>query len=330
MNKELLNKLNLLYVEDEDEIREMISKVLKKLCNSFEVASDGVEGLEKFKNRFFNKNIDDFDIVLTDISMPKMNGLDMLKEIRDLDHMVPMVITTAHTDSSFLRESIELGVRGYAVKPTSLEHLLNSIEIAVESRVLEKELEYRVEIRTQELNNVIKELEKKTTELEYLVIHDDLTQLFNRKKFNDELSKEYNRKKRYNNNVSLLMLDLDYFKSINDNCGHQFGDEVLIKVANIFQKEIRNIDILCRWGGEEFMILLPETDLKNASLVANKIRKSIENFGLKCGQHNITVSIGVTTIFKTDTIDNILTRVDELLYKAKENGRNRVEISLDI
>ncbi|MEA2098742.1 MAG: diguanylate cyclase [Campylobacterota bacterium] len=326
MNKELLNKITILYVEDEEEILQMSSKILKNVSKECQIASNGVDGLEKFKEHFFDTNKNDFDVIVTDINMPQMNGLDMLQEIKKLDAKVPIVITTAHTDSTFLRESIELGVRGYAVKPISLEYLLNSIEIAVESRILEKELEHRVEMRTKELNEAMLELKKKTIELEYFAIHDDLTKLYNRKKFNEELEKEFTRQKRYKLNLSIMMIDIDHFKYVNDNCGHNFGDEVLIEISNLLQKNIRKVDTLCRWGGEEFMILLPETSLENTGNVAKKIKNSIEENHLSCKSKITTISIGVTTVLQDDTIDTLLSRADELLYKAKSNGRNCIEI----
>ncbi len=326
MNKELLSKISILYVEDENEIRELSGDVMDNIFKNCQITSNGVDGLKIFKEYFFDDSKDNFDVVVTDIHMPKMNGLDMLREIKKIDPSIPMVITTAYTDSNFLKESIELGVRGYNVKPTSLDKLFSSIEMAVESRMLEKELEHRVKERTKELNKAMLELEEKTIELEYFAIHDDLTKLYNRKKFNEELTKEFNRVKRYGINLSILMLDIDYFKYVNDNCSHGFGDEILIKISNILKNNIRAIDMVCRWGGEEFMILLPETSLENAHIVANKIKTNIENSKLFCKEKLITMSIGVTKVSQDDTIDTVLSRADRLLYKAKENGRNCIEI----
>jgi diguanylate cyclase (GGDEF)-like protein len=121
------------------------------------------------------------------------------------------------------------------------------------------------------------------------------------------------------------MYDIDYFKNINDTYGHLIGDQVLIKMSNLVLHYIRDVDILARWGGEEFMILLPETNLKGALIVAQNIRKAIEEASFS--QHfkkTITASFGVYEFHKDDTVDNLLQKVDSLLYEAKDSGRNKV------
>ncbi len=331
-NNDIIKDLVILYVEDEDEVRNFTLNTLSNISKEVIAAENGLIGLEIFTERYNNSNLENFDIVVTDINMPKMNGLDMLKEMNILDSTTPFIITTAHNDSDFLRQAIDLGVRGYVTKPMNLFQLLQSIKVAVEPRILRKQLqntnkllEVQVKQRTQELEETIKKLELHTEELLYQATHDHLTKLYNRYQFNTILSSELLRVKRYPHDLSIIMFDIDYFKKTNDTYGHNIGDEVLINLSNLVQKDIRDIDTLARWGGEEFMILLPETSLEYSKKLSEKLRISIENTSLcTIRTCSTTVSFGVTLFNKNDTKDSFLKRVDEALYEAKNSGRNKV------
>jgi diguanylate cyclase (GGDEF)-like protein len=134
------------------------------------------------------------------------------------------------------------------------------------------------------------------------------------------------RAKRYNHPLSLIMFDLDHFKQVNDTYGHAIGDYVLQTLTKIARVNLREIDILIRWGGEEFIIIAPDTDLKSATVLAERIRKAVEEFTFdQVGK--ITVSFGVTQFKKDDTEDTIIKKADDAMYEAKRNGRNRVEVS---
>ncbi|MCK5110170.1 MAG: diguanylate cyclase [Arcobacteraceae bacterium] len=332
MNKEILKDIVILYVEDEEDVREFTSKTLEKLVKCVKTANNGLAGLETFIEHFENPDLPTFDIIITDINMPKMNGLDMLVKIYEIDSTIPSVITTAHNDVNFLKKAIDLGVRGYATKPLNLFQLLESISMAVESRVLRKqlentnkELEKQVSQRTIELQNIIHKLEVNSKELLYEATHDHLTSIYNRQKFTTELDYEIKRANRYNNKLSIIMYDIDSFKNINDTYGHDIGDEVLIAISNLSTKHLRNVDILARWGGEEFMILLPQTTIKDASRIAENIRKAIEKACLsQVLKGNITASFGVCEFIQKENKDTFLKRVDEALYKAKNSGKNIV------
>ncbi len=160
--------------------------------------------------------------------------------------------------------------------------------------------------------------------MQHLATKDMLTGAFNRWKFLEDFSYEFDRAKRFGLPLSLIMFDIDFFKKVNDTYGHDAGDMVLRKIANIMKENIRRIDKLVRWGGEEFIIFAPNTDLEGSVYLAEKLRLKIEaaDFG-KVG--SVTVSFGVVKMKTSDTIDGLLKRVDEALYKAKEKGRNRVE-----
>jgi len=151
---------------------------------------------------------------------------------------------------------------------------------------------------------------------------DSMTGLYNRRFFIELCEKELNRQERYHTHFSLLMIDCDHFKNINDKFGHAQGDNVLIALSTIFQTITRKSDIIARVGGEEFMIILQETNLEDAYLMAEKIRKEISERMIS--NHHITVSIGVTQSQPQETLESILSRVDKALYSAKTTGRNRV------
>lgn len=163
-----------------------------------------------------------------------------------------------------------------------------------------------------------------------LSTRDSLTNAYNRLKFNQSLITEIELGRRYGNPFSLIMFDIDHFKLFNDKNGHIFGDEVLIGIAELVKASIREVDVFARWGGEEFVILLPQTTCKEASALAERLRKSIVKESMK-KEMALSCSFGVTSFLAQDTEDLIMERVDRALYKAKEQGRNLVvtEYQLD-
>lgn len=174
------------------------------------------------------------------------------------------------------------------------------------------------------------ELEAKNKQLEQLAFYDPLTGLFNRRYFEEQLRNEISRMRRYGNESSVAIMDIDYFKKINDNYGHPTGDKLLKKIALILNRHLRKTDILSRWGGEEFIILLPNTSLALAQYVTEKIRRVIENelFMVDDRKIHITVSFGVALLSEsTDNFEHSYVNADKALYNAKQNGRNRVEIA---
>ena len=160
-----------------------------------------------------------------------------------------------------------------------------------------------------------------------------MTGLYNRRKLDEEIAEEYARAKRSHLPLSVIMMDIDRFKSVNDNLGHQAGDRVLSEFANILRRTIREVDLVGRWGGEEFMIQCPGTDLGGAVSLAEKLRETIasrEHQDVGCGDvfedgGRMTGSFGVTDLRPNETLDEMIKRADDALYRAKKSGRNRVE-----
>jgi len=162
--------------------------------------------------------------------------------------------------------------------------------------------------------------------LDYQAKTDYLTGIHNRRAINSVLQKETLRSKLEHESIALLLIDIDHFKKVNDNFGHAMGDEVLCATTTIIQNQIRDADFVFRWGGEEFLVLLPGTKLSRAQLVAERIRSAVETWGhSKVGR--LTISIGVSTMSTVDDFDRYLRKTDSALYQAKKSGRNRVELA---
>ncbi|MCK0165582.1 GGDEF domain-containing protein [Marinobacter sp. S6332] len=163
-------------------------------------------------------------------------------------------------------------------------------------------------------------------EFEYAAKHDALTGLANRREALDQLDAEYERYLRSDRPFSVLLADIDLFKSVNDTYGHHVGDELIVLVADTLREQCRKIDTIARWGGEEYLVLLPETEEDEAVQIANRIREAIAKKAIIVEQHTVhcTASIGVASIKDAESIDKVLQRSDEALYRAKTLGRNRV------
>jgi len=189
-----------------------------------------------------------------------------------------------------------------------------------------KELEERNKVLKKLVDKRTKELNEAIREISVLATTDKLTGLFNRLKIEEYLENELQRTKRYNHQFSVILIDIDYFKNINDTYGHLVGDQVLVDFGEILKKRIRQTDIVGRWGGEEFLVVCPETSLNESTNLAESIRQAIENSKFNTID-KLTASFGIANYLENDTIDSIVKRADDALYQAKKNGRNRVACS---
>lgn len=172
--------------------------------------------------------------------------------------------------------------------------------------------------------DVIKKINFMYSQTRYLSLTDALTGLYNRRHFNAELEREFMRSKRYGGNLCIAIIDIDFFKKINDTYGHLCGDYVLKEVAYLILENFRKTDMVFRYGGEEFVVIMTETSLENSLIPLERLRKTIENnnFIYKGKKITVTISIGVETN-QTDTTDEFLNNADKALYQAKQNGRNQ-------
>lgn len=176
-----------------------------------------------------------------------------------------------------------------------------------------------------QLGKYIKELKTANVRLEEMATFDMLTGAYNRRRFEQYIKSSVDIKLKYKSDFSIIMFDIDYFKQINDICGHNNGDKILKDISAIVKNTLRDTDKLFRWGGDEFIILLPGTSLKDAYKVAEKVRSSIESNDFGTQYNRVTVSLGVGEYKKGDSIDQYVSSVDKALLMAKSNGRNRVE-----
>lgn len=199
-----------------------------------------------------------------------------------------------------------------------LENYKATLEHKVEERTLE------IQIRNDELQKEIVLRKQIEEELHQLATSDSLTGLYNRRMFHQLLGAEMDRDRRYRSGLAIIFCDLDHFKSINDQFGHEVGDQVLKVFATNTKKLLRDSDILARWGGEEFVILIPQTNLEKTLLTANKLQLATEQI-IHPPLGRFTCSFGVTIFCADDTVESFIKRADDALYLAKSNGRNRVE-----
>jgi len=258
------------------------------------------------------------DIILLDILIPDMNGYDVCRVLKSKDATkhIPVIFITTNTDEESIDKAFEVGGIDYITKPF-------------------KALELLARIKTHlNMQNLIQELEESQKRMEILASQDHMTKLYNRRYFSDISKTILNLAKRNKKELSVLMLDIDTFKRINDTYGHHVGDMVIIALADILKEYSRESDIACRFGGEEFLLLLPETSIQGAYAIGEKIRKRVEEFVLDIENEQtlkFTVSGGVSEmdIKNEENLELTIHRADDALYEAKESGRNKVcQISL--
>jgi len=252
------------------------------------------------------------DLVFMDIQMPEKSGMEWLAEIVE-KQTAPVVMLTGSGSEEVAVQSLQKGAVGYLPKnKLSTEKLAETIDDALK--------------RWRQ----IQQARANQEELERLANIDSLTGLLNRGAILRKLSEQMKHAKRYREELSLSLLDIDYFKKVNDQYGHLTGDDVLEQVAILMWQNIRDADIIGRYGGEEFIIILPRTDLSSALNVAERVRKMIEASKMKDSEGNmfgITVSQGISIYKPGEDEHSLISRADNALYKAKRNGRNRVETS---
>ena len=261
------------------------------------------------------------DIILLDVMMPGMDGFETCRRIKENKESadIPIIFMTSLDSIDDKVTAFEAGGVDYIVKPFQQVEILARINTHITLRKKEQELE-----------KALGEVTRQKKLLEKLSRVDDLTTLFNRRHLNSVMEREFNRTKRHNGELSCLLLDLDFFKRVNDTYGHEFGDVVIHKSAIIIKNSIRSSDFPFRFGGEEFLILLPETDTAGAVQAAEKIRRNMENTTITDGEHSvsITVSAGVSSFqqHKPEVRNDLISYADKALYVAKNSGRNQVRV----
>lgn len=265
-------------------------------------------------------------IVISDWKMPEMDGLSMCRAIRATEEgeSIYLVLLTAQENEDILVEAFDAGVDDYIVKPFSPRVLKARLHAGERITRLHEALA-RKEL---DLRGVVADLALTVRQLHELSMKDPLTHLANRRYGLERLEQEWALAHRHQEKtLSVLMIDIDRFKRINDQFGHDQGDSVLKLVAGILDRAVRTGDLPCRLGGEEFLVICPDTDLKAAKSLAERIREFIQqdSLPLPSGRMQVTVSIGVSEFQPGMACPaELVRRSDEAMYMAKNSGRNRV------
>jgi two-component system cell cycle response regulator len=253
-----------------------------------------------------------YELALVAMSLTDFDALRVCSQIRTVEHTrtLPIILMADETDRSRVVRALDLGVNDFISRPVERN------ELAARVRTQIRRHRYAMELR-ESVNNTMA-----------LAVTDDLTGLYNRRYFDRHLGVMLDKAQSQNRDMALMILDIDHFKSVNDGYGHDIGDAVLREFAVRLRRNIRGVDLACRFGGEEFVVLMPDTDFSQAELVAERVRQSIAEkvFEVNAGRPlSVTVSAGVTlNESAADTPEILIKRADVALYRAKREGRNRV------
>jgi diguanylate cyclase (GGDEF)-like protein len=306
--------MKILLAEDSKTMMLTTTSVIKQSGHDVIQAYDGKQAVSLY---FSDKP----DLVLLDVEMPELNGFEVAEIIRSdkQEKWVPIVFLTSHKDDENLSKGIKSGGDDYLIKPVSaivLNAKLNAMQRL-------SEMQSKLLSLTEELSNT-------NNKLQQSVITDPLTGAKNRLYLDECIKREWFRGMRDKTELSVLIVDVDNFKKLNDSNGHQAGDKCLIELVQIFKSHLnRSTDVLCRYGGDEFVIVLPDTSGDYAMKIAEKIRTNVEDYSSQLELEipvTISVSIGCATYIPDNnlTADELLTRSDNALYEAKGAGRNCV------
>jgi len=302
---------DLLVVDDDEMARDVLTRRLERLGYTVTAAADGRQALELIARQ-------PFDVVLLDIKMPGLTGFQVLQAIRRIHSVtdLPVVMVTSSDDSDSIVEALQLGANDYVTKPIDFPVAL-------------------ARIRTHLLlRQMVLALEEANQKLERLSFLDGLTNIANRRRFDEFLHIEWRRAAREAAPLSVILADIDFFKAYNDTYGHEAGDEILKKVAGALAVTVnRPADLVARYGGEEFVVALPGTDAAGALVLAERLRAAVEALAVahstsRAAAH-VTISVGVATTIpeRGAAPEALVAAADQALYEAKHDGRNRVRAS---
>ncbi len=301
-------KPSILIIDDNAQNLQILADILR--CNNYKVAmvKDGIKALN-----FISKIKP--DIILLDIMMPGIDGFEVCSILKKDNNTkeIPVIFVSALTDIADKVRGFKAGGVDYITKPFQKEEVLARVNTHVQLKYSQEELKRAYHI-----------LKKTCEELDYASKTDSLTRLSNRLDIIEKIKSQRSGKP-----FSLILCDIDNFKNFNDRYGHDCGDFVLISVANLMRCSVREQDTVARWGGEEFLLLLPETDLNGSRVVAEKIKAELAD---KCYEYNnlkiqISMTFGISLFDTGDSIDKCVKKADKALYKGKKSGKNCIVLS---
>ena len=293
-----------LLVEDSSVIRAVVRRRLEEQGYTVVEVEDGGGALAAFRESRP-------DVVLLDIEMPVLDGFQILELIKAESEQAdtPVVFLTARDKTEDLVEALRLGAHDYLRKPFEPSELTARVRAAVRVKSLQDELRVR------------------NAELELVSRTDPLTGLWNRRHTLEQLEAVASLSRRHDSAFAVLMIDVDHFKHVNDSAGHTAGDAVLVELAVRIRESVRIEDVVARWGGEEFLVVLPSTEIDGAWALGDRIRKAIAAVPVHFtdGSIAVTVSVGCASSAASETADEVVSRADDALYAAKAGGRDRTE-----
>ncbi len=295
----------ILIVDDREQSAQRVAETLGR-DHDVEIVPQTSEAIVRAKGG-------DYDLVIASLSLDKQDGLRFCATLRSLDttRQTPILTIVDEGDLKRLVRALDIGVNDYLMRPVERSELVARVRTQLRRKRYSDRLRHSLQLSLE------------------MAITDQLTGLFNRRYMSRHLSTLVANAGTTGKPVSFLILDIDFFKQVNDTHGHDTGDEVLREFANRISANVRGIDLACRYGGEEFVVVMPDTDLNFAYMVAERLRQAVADAPFKIavapGDLAVTISIGVTSSEGTgDTAEALLRRADQALYRAKRDGRNRV------
>lgn len=296
---------HILVVDDDPDSLAIIAEALRWEGYQVQTAISGGEAIDLIQR--WNP-----DLILLDVNMPGMNGVETLKDLRHKEHYTAVMFISGNTSTEHVIEGLDAGGDDYIPKPFDPLELLARV---------------RTQLRIKDLNDQLRSANERLKEL---VDTDDLTGLFNMRSVYQRIEAEIQRSRRFNRQVCVVMMDMDYFKTVNDGHDHLFGSFVLSEVGAIVRRSIRNIDLGARYGGDEFLMVLTETHAEGAQKFCERLRNAIGSYLFKSGKDEIalTCSIGFAITPPGDTqmdARGLVRTADHALYEAKRAGRNCVK-----
>ena len=318
----------ILVVDDTPHNLQLLLNMLTRKGYEAVGVNDGIKALADMQDKLP-------DLVLLDINMPNINGFEVCQKLKSGDRTrdIPIIFVSARDEVLDKVQAFSLGGVDYITKPFQIAEVLARVENQLTLRRLQQQLQAQNEQLKQEIDHrVVAEtlLQEANKKLEQLVNLDGLTQLANRRCFDEYLEQEWQRLGREQLPLSLIMCDIDFFKNYNDTYGHVTGDDCLRKVSGVIKQSVRRpADLAARYGGEEFVLVLPNTDIEGAVSIAESIRHQLSDLAIPHEDSPVsqfvTLSLGVTCL--TPKIDSnpsvLLTAADYALYRAKELGRDQ-------
>jgi len=304
MNEPVENA-KILVVEDQEFEHEKILSTLAQDSDDVVIVRDGAQAMEKVSQ-------DNYDLLVVSLNLESEDGLRLCSHLRSSEktRSIPILMVSEDGDMSRIAHGLEIGAHDYILRPLDRNELLARVRTQVRRKRFQDRLRASYEVSLS------------------MALTDPLTGLYNRRYFEVHLQKMLQQSRRNNKEMALLIMDIDHFKQVNDTYGHGVGDEVLKEFADRVQEKLRSFDLVARFGGEEFVAILPDVNETVAHIVAERLRSAIADEPIKCkapeGQIDVTVSIGGTMIAPDSdaSIEELLKKADDALYEAKENGRN--------